>query len=135
MTRIMIALGAIAISVLGFMPADSKAASMSPLTSDMIFIGCSVPPAGTAGMTVYSFEAFGGNGKWIPTELGDTKEAAEKNIGKSCSAILNRVIGTTKGCPDYNAWQPVIDPSFNALSNTGYGLNLFMLMCSYYSQG
>ena len=135
MTRLMIALGAVAISVLGFLPAESKASSMSPMTNDIIFIGCSVPPAGTAGMTVYSFEAFGGNGKWIPTELGDTKEAAEKNMGKSCSAILNRVIGTTKGCPDYNAWQPVIDPSFNALSSTSYGLNLFMLMCSYYSQG
>ena len=129
MTRLIIALGAIAISFLAFLPVQSKASSMYLMSEDMIFLGCTVPTAGTGSMTVYSFEAIGGNGKWIPTELGDTKADVEKIIGKPCSQMLNRVLGTTKGCPQYMNWQSVIDPSFNSLSNASYGLNLFMLMC------
>lgn len=129
-TSRMLALGAIAISTLSLIPGESKATPSYPLIQDMIFIGCSVPSQGTNGMSVYSIEAVAGNGKWIATELGDTKKEVDDLFDKKCSQVLNKIIGTGKGCPEYNVWQPVIEPSFNALHNTGYGLNLFMLMCA-----
>lgn len=114
----------------GLLQVESSALGMTPLTEDVIFIGCTVPSARTTGMTVYSLEAVAGNGKWISTELGKAKADANEIIGNHCSEALNKVIGTRKGCPDGKTWQPVMKPTFNALSKGGYGLNLFTLMCS-----
>lgn len=135
MMKRLIAIAAIALSACGFVATDSKATSMSPLVEDIIFIGCTVPAQGTNGMTVYSLEAVAGNGKWIATELGNTKDDAEDSLGKRCSVTLNKIIGTAKGCPVDKNWQPVLQPGFNTLANSGYALNLFMLMCVYNYSG
>lgn len=121
----------IVISAVGMLPSESKA--MYSYNQDIIFVGCTISAAGTSGMTVYSVEAFGANGKWIATDLGATKAATDSVIGQSCSGTLNKLIGSTKGCASGMNWALMYQPSFNVLDKSGYALNLFSLMCDYSS--
>ena len=121
----------IVISTIGLLPGQSKA--MNDFNQDIIFVGCTIPAAGTSGMTVYSVEAFGANGKWIATDLGATKSATDSVVGQSCGGTLNKLLGSTKGCALGMNWVLMHQPSFNVLDKSGYALNLFSLMCDYSS--
>ena len=106
-------------------PAEGETQAM---IQDMIFISCTLPASGTSGMTVYSVEAYNAAGKWITTELGTEVEAG-KIVGGKCTAALNKLIGSTKGCPSGMTWMPVYQPYLNMTGSTGYAANLFSIMC------
>ena len=129
MIRRSLAIGTIALSTFGLLPGEGKATIMSPMTEDVIFIGCTLKGPGTGGMTVYSFDAVSGSGKWIATELGNTKSDSDDIMGKKCSQALNKVIGTTKGCPVDKSWQLAAQP-LNSMASTITALHLFMLTCA-----
>jgi hypothetical protein len=101
---------AIGLTALRLTQTEGKAQA---IMQHMIFLGYSLPSNGTGGMSLFPLEAVDASGKWIATELGANKADAQLSLGEGkCGMALNKLIGSTKGCPKSMNWLPKLAADF-----------------------